>query len=217
MRTVKVRILPPQPIFSFKNSVGGVGCFYSSCRTAVCRRNPCFQSEALVFGQIPHANASKSRSLVSAIQSACFAISLDVRDFGAQTSPVPISQDCQTQGLRAPCPPETQRSIPEDHHARYERTHLPFICALQKSSGVSAGVASRASLSGALPGGRHFCRRAGIRSKRQYGFRHKLDQWRSLPATAKRAFHSRVVAKSFPPSGRRKRLPHRGSSGATWN
>src|SRR5216684_2034706 len=104
MRTVKVRILPPQPIFSFKNSVGGVGCFYSSCRTAVCRRNPCFQSEALVFGQIPHANASKSRSLVSAIQSDCFAISLDVRDFGAQTSPVPISQDCQPKdcGLLSP-------------------------------------------------------------------------------------------------------------------
>jgi hypothetical protein len=31
MRTVKVRILPPQPIFSsrFIDRVGGVGCFYA--------------------------------------------------------------------------------------------------------------------------------------------------------------------------------------------
>src|ERR1700694_3859720 len=46
MRTVKVRILPPQPIFPSRNAgIGGVGCFYTDCPTLISRPISCFQPE----------------------------------------------------------------------------------------------------------------------------------------------------------------------------
>ena len=46
MRTVKVRVLPPQPNFPSKNNgIGGIGCFYTDCITFIFRPISCSQPE----------------------------------------------------------------------------------------------------------------------------------------------------------------------------